>query len=115
MVLSVPVPSSKVNCNNFFDLGTATHSFTLTALKSDLLNVSKSTSSSNKGSIFTLEKSIFSGSAFTSSEGLELTPFSSFTPPMLLIVGSFFVPAVKSCKMICISLNHYNNFFSKLY
>ena len=74
---SVPVPSSKVNCNNFFDLGTATHSFTLTALKSDLLNVSKSTSSSNKGSIFTLEKSIFSGSAFTSSEGLELTPFSA--------------------------------------
>ena len=55
MVLSVPVPSSKVNCNNFFDLGTATHSFTLTALKSDLLNVSKSTSSSNKGSIFTFE------------------------------------------------------------
>ena len=51
----MPVPSSKVNCNNFFDLGTATHSFTLTARKSDLLNVSKSTSSSNKGSIFTFE------------------------------------------------------------
>ena len=38
----------------------ATHSLTFTALKSDLLNVSKSTSSSNKGSIFTFEKSIFS-------------------------------------------------------
>ena len=34
---SVPVPSSRVNCNSFLDLGTATHSFTLTALKSDLL------------------------------------------------------------------------------
>ena len=55
---SVPVPSSKVNCNSFLDLGTATHSFTLTALKSDLLKVSKSTASSNRGSIFTLEKSI---------------------------------------------------------
>ncbi len=62
MVLSVPVPSSRVNCNSFFDFGTATHSLTFTARKSDLLNVSKSTSSSNKGSIFTLEKSIFSGS-----------------------------------------------------
>lgn len=39
--------------------GTATHSLTFTARKSDLLNVSKSTSSSNKGSTFTLEKSIF--------------------------------------------------------
>ena len=68
MVRSVPVPSSSVNCNSFFDLGTATLSFTLTALKSDLLNVSKSTSSSNKGSIFTLEKSIFStGSAACTS------------------------------------------------
>ena len=42
------------------DFGTATHSLTLTARKSDLLNVSKSTSSSNKGSTFTFEKSIFS-------------------------------------------------------
>ena len=39
--------------------GTAAHSLTFTARKSDLLNVSKSTSSSNKGSTFTLEKSIF--------------------------------------------------------
>ena len=60
MVLSVPVPSSRVNCNSFFDFGTATHSLTFTARKSDLLNVSKSTISSNKGSTFTLEKSIFS-------------------------------------------------------
>ena len=28
MVLSVPVPSSRVNCNSFFDFGTATHSLT---------------------------------------------------------------------------------------
>ena len=62
MVLSVPVPSSRVNCNSFFDFGTATHSLTFTARKSDLLNVSKSTNSSNKGSTFTLEKSIFSDS-----------------------------------------------------
>lgn len=40
--------------------GTATHSLTFTARKSDLLNVSKSTSSSNSGSTFTLEKLIFS-------------------------------------------------------
>lgn len=92
---SVPVPSSSVNCNSFFDFGTATHSLTFTARKSDLLNVSKSTSSSNKGSIFTLEKSIFYGSAFTSSEGLELTPFSAFTPPMLFIVGSL-IPNILS-------------------
>ena len=60
MVLSVPVPSSRVNCNSFFDFGTATHSLTFTARKSDLLNVSKSTISSKIGSIFTLEKSTFS-------------------------------------------------------
>ena len=40
--------------------GTATHSFTFTARKSDLLNVSKSTDSSNNGSTFTFEKSILS-------------------------------------------------------
>ena len=39
--------------------GTATHSLTFTAQKSDLMNISKSTSSSNKGSTFTLEKLIF--------------------------------------------------------
>ena len=90
MVRSVSVPSSNVNCNSFFDFGTATHSFTLTALKSDFENVSKSTSSSNNGSIFTFEKSIFSDSAFgasTVSTALELTPFSLFTPPSDFIVG----------------------------
>ena len=46
MVLSVPVPSSRVNCNSFLDFGTATHSLTLTARKSDFENVSKSTNSS---------------------------------------------------------------------
>ena len=75
MVLSVPVPSSRVNCNSFFDFGTATHSLTFTARKSDLLNVSKSTISSNNGSTFTLEKSIFStgfsASAGAASEVLE--------------------------------------------
>ena len=35
--------------------GTATHSLTLTALKSDFENVSKSTVSANSGSIFTFE------------------------------------------------------------
>jgi len=68
MVLSVPVPSSRVNCNSFFDFGTATHSLTFTALKSDFENVSKSTNSSNKGSTFTLEKSIFSAT-FSAAAG----------------------------------------------
>ena len=68
MVLSVPVPSSRVNCNSFFDFGTATHSLTFTARKSDFENVSKSTNSSNKGSTFTLEKSIFSAT-FSAAAG----------------------------------------------
>ncbi len=71
MVLSVPVPSSRVNCNSFFDFGTATQALTFTARKSDLENVSKSTNSSNKGSTFTLEKSIFSDSVFTFFSGLQ--------------------------------------------
>ena len=40
-----------MNSNNFLLFGTARHSFTFTALKSDLENVSKSTKSLNKGSI----------------------------------------------------------------
>lgn len=91
MVLSVPVPSSRVNCNSFFDFGTATHSLTFTARKSDLLNVSKSTISSNKGSIFTLEKSIFSDSVFTffssASEAVFFTSFHLFTSFKGFIVG----------------------------
>ena len=64
MVRSAPVPSSKVNCSSFFDFGTAMHSFTFTARKSDLLKVSKSTSSLKRGSMTTLEKSMGSeGSA----------------------------------------------------
>ena len=55
IVLSTPVPSSNVNCNSFLDFGTATHSLTFTALKSDFEKVSKSTVSSNSGSIFTFE------------------------------------------------------------
>ena len=42
------------------DFFTASQAFTFTARKSDLLNVSKSTSSSNSGSIATFEKSIWS-------------------------------------------------------
>jgi len=60
-----------VNCNSFLLFGTSTHSFTLTALKSDLLKVSKSTVSAKSGSISTLEKSIFSTgfvSVFTDEE-----------------------------------------------
>ena len=45
-----------MNCKSFLLLGTATQSLTLTALKSDLLKVSKSTVSANSGSISTLEK-----------------------------------------------------------
>ena len=71
----MPVPSSRVNCNSFLDFLTASHAFTFTALKSDLLKVSKSTISSNNGSTFTLEKSIFStvfsASAGAASEVLE--------------------------------------------
>lgn len=92
MVLSVPVPSSRVNCNSFFDFGTATHSLTFTARKSDLLNVSKSTNSSNKGSTFTLEKSIFSDSVFTffsgASEAVLFTSFFLFTPSKDFSVGT---------------------------
>ena len=60
MVRSVPVPSSRVNWRSFLDFLTASQAFTFTARKSDLEKVSKSTCSSNNGSTFTLEKSIFS-------------------------------------------------------
>ena len=63
MVRAVPVPSSSVNFSSFFDFGTASQASTLTARKSDLEKVSKSTKSVNSGSISTLEKSIFSGAA----------------------------------------------------
>ena len=82
MVLSVPVPSSRVNCRSFFDLGTAVHSLTFTALKSDLLNVSKSTKSLNSGSTSTLEKSIFS--SLGSATGL----LADFDAPTDFIVGN---------------------------
>lgn len=90
MVLSVPVPSSRVNCNSFFDFGTATHSLTFTARKSDLLNVSKSTNSSNKGSTFTLEKSIFSDSVlhfFRCFRSCIIYIIFLFTPSKDFIVG----------------------------
>ena len=55
---SVPVPSSSTNFKSFLLLGTAVHSFTFTARKSDFEKVSKSTNSSNSGSISTFEKSM---------------------------------------------------------
>ena len=84
MVRSVPVPSSRVNCNSFLDFLTASHAFTFTALKSDLLKVSKSTISSNNGSTFTLEKSIFS-TVFVSCAALFA---SFFAAPCDFIVGN---------------------------
>ena len=84
MVRSVPVPSSRVNCNSFLDFLTASHAFTFTALKSDLLKVSKSTISSNNGSTFTLEKSIFS-TGFVSCAALFA---SFFAAPCDFIVGN---------------------------
>ena len=76
MVRSVPVPSSSVNLSSFLDLGTASHASTLTARKSDFENVSKSTVSSNSGSILTLEKSIFSSTTGAVSAGAAV--FSDF-------------------------------------
>ena len=96
----MPVPSSKVNWSNFFDLGTATHSLTLTALKSDLENVSKSTASSNNGSTLTLEKSILSlavkkpllspSDAAASVEVLFSDFAALLSEPNDFIVGNFF-------------------------
>ena len=115
------VPSFSVNFRSFLDFGTASQASILTTLKSDLLNVSKSTSSANKGSIFTLERSICTLGADTVAASAEpftaafSALFSARFGSRVFIVGSFFAPAVKSCKMIYISLNHYNIFFSKLY
>lgn len=81
----MPVPSSRVNCNSFLDFLTASHAFTFTALKSDLLKVSKSTISSNNGSTFTLEKSIFS-TVFVSCAALFA---SFFAAPCDFIVGKW--------------------------
>ena len=83
------------NCNSFFDFGTATHSLTFTARKSDLMNVSKSTNSSNKGSTFTLEKSIFSDSVFTFFQVLQklyyLHHFSYLHHLMTSLSGIFLI------------------------
>lgn len=57
------------------DFGTASQASILTTLKSDLLNVSKSTSSANKGSIFTLERSICTLGADTVASSAE--PFTA--------------------------------------
>jgi len=54
-----------VNFNSFLDFSTASQAKILTARKSDFENVSKSTISVKIGSIFTLEKSTFTGAAST--------------------------------------------------
>ena len=80
MVRSAPVPSSKVNRSSFFDFGTAVHSFTFTARKSDLLKVSKSTSSSKRGSMTTSEKSMGSDAgAAASASALPAASAGSFS------------------------------------
>ena len=81
MTRSAPVPSSSVNLSSFLLLGTATHSFTLTARKSDLLNVSKSTCSSNKGSMTTFEKSKAAGRGGIAGSGGVGDRLRSTLPP----------------------------------
>ena len=75
MVRFRSVPSFSVNFKSFLDFGTASQASILTTLKSDLLNVSKSTSSANKGSIFTLERSICTLGADTVASSAE--PFTA--------------------------------------
>lgn len=75
MVRFRSVPSFSVNFRSFLDFGTASQASILTTLKSDLLNVSKSTSSANKGSIFTLERSICTLGADTVAASAE--PFTA--------------------------------------
>ena len=77
------VPSFSVNFRSFLLFGTASHASTFTTRKSDLLKVSKSTASSNSGSTFTLERSIFTAG----SDSSFLSVFLPSAPPMLFIVG----------------------------
>ena len=88
MVRFRSVPSFSVNFRSFLDFGTASQASTLTTLKSDLLNVSKSTSSANRGSIFTIEKSIRSGSAFGASAAWLFTSFLPLTSFRGFMVGN---------------------------
>ena len=75
--------------------------------KSDLEKVSKSTKSLNSGSISTLEKSIFSGSATAGS-----AVFAAFlSESRLFIVGTLFVVLSYSTKLVLILLNSpYSNY-----
>ena len=73
ITLSWPEPSFRVNFNSLFDLGTSSHFNTFTTLKSDLEKVSKSISSSNRGSTFTLDRSIFT-SFFSASSSASDEP-----------------------------------------
>ena len=54
-------------------MGTASQASIFTARKSDLANVSKSTISSKRGSIFTWEKSTFSATGLGAAAPSELT------------------------------------------
>lgn len=94
MVRFRSVPSFSVNFRSFLDFGTASQASILTTLKSDLLNVSKSTSSANNGSIFTLERSICTLGADTVASSAEpftaafSALFSAFFGSRVFIVGS---------------------------
>ena len=99
MVRSVPVPSSSVNLSSFLDLGTASHASTLTARKSDFENVSKSTVSSNSGSILTLEKSIFSSTTGAVSAGAAV--FSDFLSASRDLSVGIFVAVLSFAALSC--------------
>ena len=80
---SSPVPSSRTNFRSLPDFFTASQLLIFTARKSLLEKVSKSTISSNSGSICTLEKSIFSSAGFAAGFSAFLSESSGF------IVGIF--------------------------
>ena len=107
MTRSTPVPSSSVNLRSFFDFGTASQARTFTARKSLLEKVSKSTYSSNKGSIFTLEKSI--GSSLISSSTVPLAPpitaVSSGFFSVLAAPSGFIVGKSKQSRMLAVSVS----------
>ena len=87
----MPEPSSSTNLSSFLLLGTAAHSLTLTTLKSDLLNVSKSTKSLKRGSISTLEKSTVSGAS---------SSFSSSVSALMPQQGMFMISTVTGFKLL---------------
>ena len=64
----------RVNCRSFLDFGTATHSFTFTALKSDLLKVSKSTifCQTTARSLPWKNRSFLRGCSFSATDAVQL-------------------------------------------